>query len=199
MRIAFLHAKQNPKYADWMVAQAKSVVPGVELVQLTDASVAGCTVVRRHWDHDNPMIFRMEHLARLSGDVLVLDTDVALQADVSPVFGLPFEMALTWRDGPILDKMGNDITKIMPFNCGVMFQKDPTFWEDCLAWCSGKDVGWYADQISVAMVAPTRNVLRLHCDQFNYTPRREDEDVSMRYAVHYKGNSRWMMDARFGK
>ena len=201
MRVAFLHARQSPKYADLMVASVQSVMPGVEILQLTDAdtpTVDGCRALRMGWDHDNPMIYRMQHLARLQGDVLVLDTDVIVQHDVSSVFDLTFDMALTWRDGPIYDPNGTDLTKIMPYNCGVMFQREPGFWLACLRWCEGKEVGWYADQLAVAAVAPQWNVLRLHCDHFNYTPRRADEDVTKRYVVHYKGNSRKLMDVRFG-
>jgi hypothetical protein len=81
----------------------------------------------------------------------------------------------------------------MPINCGVMFSRSPAFWHACLEWCSGKDVGWYADQLAVAAVWKRFNVLRLHCDNFNYTPRSRDEDVSSRYAVHYKGKRKeWM-------
>jgi hypothetical protein len=201
MKVAFLHARQAPTYADLMVASVKAAMPGVEVLQLTDLdtpTIDGCAARRATWDHDNPMIFRMQHLSQLTGDVLILDTDVIAQRDVSGVFSLPFDMALTWRDGPIWDEDGNDIVKIMPINCGVMFQRNPSFWDACLQWCSGKAVGWYADQIAVAHVWTQFDVLRLHCDQFNYTPYKAGDDVSRRYIVHYKGGSRKFLNARFG-
>ena len=202
MRVAFLHAKQSPRYANWMVGAVREHMPGVEILHLTDAgtpAIEGCTVVRREWEHDNPMIFRMEHLAALEGEVLVLDTDVVVQRDLSPVFGLDFDMALTWRDGPIMDGKGVDITRAMPINCGVMFQRNSRFWRECLRWCVGKDPGWYADQLAVAQTIWRFDVLRLHCENFNHKPRSADEDVSGRWAVHYKGNARRLMDARFAR
>lgn len=203
MRIAFLHYGQHPKYADVMLASVRANMPNVDLLHLTDADtdrLSGTITVRRAMSGDNPMIFKMEHLAELDGDVLVLDTDVVVQSDLRAVFNFDFDMALTWRDGPILDPTGVDIAKLMPINCGVMFQRNNEFWKDCLDWCRGKNVGWYADQMAVSSVCRTGKyrILRLHCDNFNYTPLSADDDVSRRYAVHYKGTKRKFMDARFG-
>ena len=199
MKVAFLHARQDPKYAHLMLESVQRVMPGVECLHLTDADtpeIAGCTTIRRTWDHPNPMIFKMEHLYALMGEVLVLDTDVIVQQDVSGVFALPFDVGLTFRNGPIWDEHGQDITRIMPINCGVMFSRNPAFWRACLAWCGGKNPGWYADQLAVAHVAGRFNVLKLHCDNFNYTPSRADENVERRYLLHFKGKSRGLMDER---
>lgn len=202
MKLAFLHARQDPKYAVLMVESVKRHMPQAEIIQLTDLDtdpVWGVDqVMRRPWHVENPIFLKMEHLAELEGEVLVLDTDVIVQADLSPVFGLPFDMALTWRDGPIYDEAGNDVAKLMPYNCGVMFQRNKVFWSKCLEWCAKNSPGWYGDQLSAVNIAPQFNVLRLHCNNFNYTPRRAEEDVSMKYAVHYKGKSRKFMDQRFG-
>jgi hypothetical protein len=169
---------------------------GCEIIQLTDMetpAIDGCSVVRAEWI-DNPMIFKMQRLADLEGDILALDTDVVVNADLSPVFAFPFDVALTWRDGPIYAPDGTEVTQLMPINCGVMFCRNPEFWKACLEWCKDKDVGWWADQIAVAQVARRFNVLRLHCDNFNYTPSSKDEDVSQRLAVHYKGERKaWML------
>jgi len=195
MRVAFLHARQDPGYAQIMLESVRRHMD-VECLQLTDDStreLTGCSVQRLPWG-DNPMIFKMQHLAQLTGDVLILDTDVVVQSDLSKVFAFPFDVALTWRDGPIYDPSGKqDVTKIMPFNCGVMWSRSQQFWHDCLMWCKDKPVGWYADQLAVAAVSPEYHTLRLHCDNFNYTPGSATEDVSMRLAVHYKGNRKaWM-------
>jgi hypothetical protein len=196
MIVAFLHYGQDDKYARKMIESVQRVMPGRKIVQLTDEvtpAVDGASTVRLPLTHGNPMIFKMEHLARLTGAWMVLDTDVIVKSDLRHVFDLDFDVALTWRDGPIYDPEGNDLTRAMPINCGVMFSRSPEFWRACLEWCSGKDVGWYADQLAVAAVWKRFNVLRLHCDNFNYTPRSRDEDVSSRYVVHYKGKRKeWM-------
>lgn len=200
MKVAFLHAKQDPKYADIMVREVRRHMPRAELIQLTDLdtpAVHGCTVKRMDWMHENPMIFRMEHLMELEGDVLVLDTDIVVQADLSTVFRFPFDMALTWRDGPVLDPDGVDIAKLMPVNCGVMFQRNPKFWARCLEWCTGKALGWYADQLAVAANYRYFNILRLHCDNFNYKPKSENDPIAHRFAIHYRGKARPLMERRF--
>jgi hypothetical protein len=201
MKVAFLHANQDPKYALIMLRELKKSMPAAEVIQLTDMetpAIEGCKVSRMKWEHPNPMIFKMEHLALIKEEALIIDTDVVVQCDLSPVFLFPFDIGLTWRNRPILDPDGEDITKLMPYNCGVMFHRNPAFWDACLQWCIGKNPGWFADQISVAIVSPRFNVLKLHCDNFNYTPRRITDDVSMKFAVHYKGKRRHLMDERFG-
>jgi len=198
VKVAFLHAKQDPKYAVAMVASVKRHMPGVEVLQLTDdttTAIEGCTAVRLPWNGEEPMILKMTHLSKLTGDILALDTDVIVQADVSGVFSLPFDVALTWRDGPIRGPKGEDITKLMPINCGVMFCRNPEFWHACIQLCMVHEIEhWCADQLTVPHVARQFNTLRLHCDNFNYTPNSKNEDVNGRLIVHYKGNRKeWML------
>lgn len=199
MKVAFPFAKQDPKYAQVMVASVKRHMPNAEILQLTDEEtpeIVGCRAVRMKWQGDDSFtIFKMKHLVWMSGDVLVLDSDVVLQADLSPVFKLPFEVAATWRDGPIRGPDGEDITKAMPINTGVMFCRNHGLWGVCLQYCGESFINeWYADQLAVAAVISKFNALRLHCDNFNYTPGKRDEDVSNRLAVHYKGKRKeWML------
>lgn len=196
MRIAFLHARQDPVFANLMIQSVQRHMD-CELVHLTDddtPAIEGCTVVRKTWC-GHPTLFKMRHLAELTGDVIALDTDVIVQADLSPVFDQSFDVALTRRQGPIWDTDGTDVTITMPYNCGVMFYRNPEFWRACLEWCP-EGIGWYADQLAVAAVAPRFNTLDLSCDEYNYTPGKRTEDVSMRKVVHYKGMRKgWMLGA----
>ena len=195
MIVAFLHARQSPRFAELMLQSVRRHMPGVECLQLTDMdtpAIPGCSVKRLEWD-DAVMIWRMKHLSELDEEVLCLDTDVMVQADLSTVFKFPFDVALTWRDGPIYDGNGTDITKVMPVNCGVMFSRSQFFWRECIDLCKSYDFsGWVADQMAVPAVSKHFNTLRLHCDNFNYTPRH-GEDVSKRLALHFKGQRKEMM------
>lgn len=195
MKLAFLHVKQDPKWAEMMVASVRRFVD-CEALQLTDMdtpAIEGCTPVRMEFAHENLTMFKMEHLAKLDGDILVLDTDVIVQKDISKVFAFDFDVALTWRDGPIWSDDGQDLAKIMPINCGVMFSRSPEFWAHCIAWSKEHPGGWYSDQFAVAANWRRFNVLRLNCDNFNHTPNSKAEDVSNRYVVHYKGKRKaWM-------
>jgi hypothetical protein len=199
VKVAFPFARQDPKYAQVMVASVKRHMPNAEILQLTDdetPEIQGCRAVRMKWQGDDAFtIFKLKHLVWLSGDVLVLDSDVVVQADLSPVFELPFDVAATWRDGPIKGPKGDDITKIMPINTGVMFCRNHGFWSVCLQFCGEHFINeWCADQLSAPAAVRQFNTLRLHCDNFNYTPKSRDEDVSQRLVVHYKGDRKeWML------
>jgi hypothetical protein len=198
MRLAFMSVGESPRYALMMLASARKVMPGIEVIQLTDMEtpeVDGATALRLKHIYDDLTTFRMAHLSTLEGDVICVDTDVLIQSDLRPLFAFNFDVALTWRNKQILDPNGVNITKLMPYNTGVMFQRNPRFWAKALEWCRGKDIGWYCDQVAAAELAPQFNVLKLHCDNFNYTPKSADEDVSMRHVVHYKGKSRKFLDA----
>lgn len=196
MKLAFLHVNQDPKWAELMVASVRRFID-CEALQLTDIDtplVSGCTAVRRQFDGENLTMFKMEHLSNIDGEILVLDTDIIVQKDISKVFALDFDVALTWRDGPIWSDSGQDLAKLMPINCGVMFSRSPAFWAHCLEWSKEHPGGWYADQFAVAANWRRFNVLRLNCDNFNHTPNTKAEDVSKRYVVHYKGKRKeWML------
>ena len=48
---------------------------------------------------------------------------------------------------------------------------------------------------ALTAVSPHYRRLVLHCDNFNYTPGKEAEDVAQRFAVHYKGQRKqWMLN-----
>lgn len=198
MKVAFLHARQNPVFAEIMLKSVRKHMPGMECVHLTDddtPAIEGCTVIRKTWEK-NPMLFKMRHLSELDGETIILDTDVIVRADLREVFEYDFDVALTRRKGPIFDSNGNDVTIPMPYNCGVMFCRNPAFWKACLAWCP-PDVGWYADQLAVAAVSPDFHTMALDGNVWNYTPNGPDDDVSSKKVVHYKGlRKEWMHGAQ---
>lgn len=202
MIVAFFHVRQDPAYADIAVQHVQKQMPGVRIVHMTDEEtplLAGCTSYRRPWDGNDLTAFRAELLSYLDDEVLSLGTDVIVQRDLSPVFAWPFDAALTMRTDPILTPAGTDVTRLMPYNTDVAFSRGTAFWKAAHEVCvsaRGK-FGWYADQQAAAIVAPRFNVLKLHVSNFNHTPSSADEDVSKRYAVHYKGQRKaWMLPLR---
>ena len=200
MRVAFLHVRQSDELARKMVASARRHMD-CEIVQMCDDETAlpGCVAQRIPWDGGGLMEYRLQHLAQIpDGDTLILDADVIVQHDLSPLFAFPFDLALTKRYDPILDCDGTDLAKVMPYNTGVMFSRRQQFWAACYEWIKTAPPGarkWYGDQMAVAALAPAWNVLNLHCDNFNYSPETEGEEVSDRLVVHYKGERRkpWML------
>lgn len=195
MKLAFLHVGQDPELAYKMVASVRKFAD-CEALQLTDMetpAMDGCTPIRRDYDGENMTVFKLEHLANLDGELLILDTDLLVKRDITNIFQFDFDVALTWRDGPIWAEDGTDITKLMPINTGVMFSRSQRFWQVCFEWAKEHPGGWYSDQLAVSAQWRRFNVLRLNCDNFNYTPNSKSEDVSSRYVVHYKGKRKaWM-------
>jgi hypothetical protein len=187
--------------AEKMVASCKRHMPTVPIMHMRDEKtqeIDRCMSQVLPWDGKRLMLYRGQHLAALPrGDVLSLDVDVIVQRDLRPVFHKPFDVALTKRKGPILDGDGVDIAKLMPYNAGVMFSTRNAFWTRVLEII--KDLpeeaqNWWGDQLAVKAAAPEFNTLDLPCSIYNYTPATEDEDVSDKAVVHYKGNRKdWML------
>jgi len=199
MRVAFLHVGEDLRLPAVMAASAKRF--GYELVQMTDertAAVPGVdTVLRLAWDGERLMTYRLQHLAALGGQALIVDTDVVFMRDVRHVWEQVFDVALTRRAGPALDPNGVDLAEVMPYNTGVMFSRSQAFWQRCHELCLGfppEVQRWYGDQYAVRFAAPGFEVLELAVDPYNYSPASREEDVSERYVVHYKGpRKEWML------
>lgn len=155
---------------------------------------------RQEMDYDGErlMTYRLAHMAKLDGEVIGLDTDVIVQANLGEVFAREFDVALTRRTGRIFYG-GKDIVKDMPINSGVLFSRSRKFWQDCYALClkAPEEIQrWFGDQLCIMQVYKSGRykVLELPCEKFNYTPKTQNEDVSSRYAVHYKGKRKdWML------
>lgn len=197
MRVAFLSVGESPRYAKAMIRSVKRHIDA-EVLHLTDDEtppIDGTTTVRMSNTDTDLTVFRMRHLSMLDGDILCLDSDVLVMRDPSAVFGLQFDVGLTYRDGPVLDPNGVDITKHMPINTGVLFCRNPEFWEACLRKLPDKPLGFYIDQFIVAAVAKSGrfDVLKLHCDNFNHKPL-PGQDLSTKHIVHFKGGARPQLD-----
>ncbi len=188
-----------------MIASVKRHMGEYHLVQLTDMETAPlegvAEVVRRERDPAAPIfVFRTEHFAHCPySEWLALDADVLVRRGVEDVWERPFDVALTTRRaGPCWDPNGQDVTRSMPFNTGVIFSRCPKFWDRCLERMAPPYAEmWWADQLAVGAVAESKRfrVLVLPGDEFNWTPNTADEQSAARI-VHYKGNRKeWMLNA----
>ena len=75
MKIAFLHVVDDSKFkytendhrfVSLMVESARKTMPNTDIIHLTDnstKSIEGTITVRKPFIHDNPMLFRMEHIS----------------------------------------------------------------------------------------------------------------------------------------
>lgn len=184
------------------VRQARTVIDGAWVVQFTDMVTDAMEfvdeVIRRPSGSMGMMESRIEHFANFAERCLLIDPDVYVQEDVWDVFDSGFDVALTRRERLIVD--GENYAELMPYNTGVMFSNGPEFWcavLDEMRPMADAEREWYGDQIAVARVAASGKfrVLDLPCEQYNYTPGTQGEDVIFRKVVHYKGvRKQWMLN-----
>ncbi len=204
MIVAFLHVGADDSLARIMVESVRSVM-SCRIVQMTDSASPRIEGVERQemdYDGQHLMTYRMRHLSLLPDVPLVtLDTDIIVQRDLTPILDREFDVALTKRRGRIM--WGEyDMAQACPYNSGVMFSKSRLFWRDCRDLCESMPDNlqrWWGDQLAIRAGAESGKyrVLELECDEYNYTPADENEDVSSRAVVHYKGpRKQWMLNAR---
>jgi hypothetical protein len=203
--VAFVHVGKDDFLPRAMTRSVRAAMPDARIVHLTDtetpAVIGADAVERRPYDGSHLMTFRLAHFAHMPPcDVVFLDTDVIVQRDLAPLFASGFDIALTRRSDIGLDPQGVDVAAAMPYNTGVMLGRPSgrDFWQNALRVCEGFEDDaqrWWGDQFAVKMVAevaPIR-ILDLPCDPYNYSPSTENEDVSGKFVVHYKGPRKaWM-------
>jgi hypothetical protein len=193
---------QHYLHAVALVASARRVMPSIPITQFTDDRspiVPGVDAVRRL--PSGPLLERrLEHYAACTGDWLLVDTDVELRADVSAVFpATPFDLALTdraWQNLP----QGDLVMQTMPFNTGVVFTRNPLFWQDVLAtWRAADNKDWMSEQRAVYQVVRTGKYLVqiLPGQVYNCPPSSPDDPCSDAKMLHYKGPRKAWWTARY--
>jgi len=190
----------------WASAMVESVgrVTGYPVVQMSDLNtpeVDGVDEVVRIPMRVPLMPYRIKHLA-LSPyrEWVSFDTDIIVKKPLADVWERPFDVALTQRmEYKCLDPEGVDIAPFMPFNTGVMFSREPAFWQECYEWLRRQTDAkqhWWGDQLAVAEVAARKryHVLSLPGPVFNWTPNKEHDTSDQARVWHYKGPQRksWM-------
>jgi len=155
--------------------------------------------------------------AKENEEVLFLDTDILMRKP------FPFEshdMTVTWRDTTIPGVVG--VAKMMPYNYGVLGCRARPATIEAFYWLRSRILQmsnnyqqWYGNQLALAELAaaPERDighavryirwsatdpgtpliVKYLPCEVYNYTPQSENEDVSEKTFLHFKGGRKHMM------
>jgi hypothetical protein len=95
-----------------------------------------------------------------------------------------------------LTEDGEDVTEFMPYNGGVVFSRNPLYWEECLQETTRRraENEWRDCQNVMAVIARSGrfNFLELP-PEYNYSPSRASEDVSNKKVLHFKGNRKQLM------
>lgn len=225
--VAFPFTRPLPeKLAVMMIESVRRHVSGpLHVVQMSDdatAPVMGTDSVRRLEKRDF-IEWRLQHMINLTHvqvngpysvdafKILWLDYDVIVQLDLAQIFlrlenkTIPFDVALTRRDAR--EKTVSDaLLADCPHNMGVAWSlgSGRALWIRALQiYRTFKNPdGWMDGQRAIERAiadTPAVKVLSLSCHDYNYTPQNPGEDLSDKWAVHYKGErKRWLVgeDAR---
>lgn len=219
MRVAFVHvestwpADQLPlqrAVAKRMMQSVRKHI-GCKVVQLTDpvSEDLGADETVRFLPSGKFFIpWLMELFASQPPETLFLDTDTVVQEDVSKVFDEDFDIALTGRKTRFAVYQAEGKDYHMPFNLGVVFSRAPRFWTEIrdrvLKHKDEKILAWWGAQIELWKIwnePHTWKLIALDAQQYNYTPNKEDEDLTGKAIVHYKGAKRkhWHLEGGWQK
>lgn len=192
-----------PEVAALMVDSVRRHMPGAIIVQLTDEwteAVPGVDTLIRMVKGADFINWRLRHMVEI-GDtfekILWMDYDVIAQSDLREVFDLhAFDIALTKRDATD-STISAEILRVCPHNMGVGWSWGSAwgFWRKALSIYQARPRrdGWMDGQIAIEQAIDevrsvnSLKVISLAASVYNYTPRSENEDLSGRKAVHYKG------------
>ena len=198
MKLGFFLQGDNKVYYDLaskMIASARKFMPDVPIFHFTDyrSNIADGVDMHVRIGGDLPMAMRrMEHHAGCYGDWLFVDPDVIFQKDVRDVFDEDFDVALTDRIGTYMEN--TEYAKQQPYNMGVTFSRNPLFWAEVkrrLGKYPEKYQQWEGDQIVVCEMAADQktpfDIVIIPGKTYNFTPEKQDEDLSHAAIIHYKG------------
>ena len=208
MNVCFMFAGDLPdEIAMAHVISVRRAIPGAWVIQLSDETTPRLRFVDeiRRKQYQDLIDMRFAHMEDLPGENIVLDYDCVVQDDIRAVFNEPFDLAFTRRpDGDVTASAS--VLAQSPHNLGVIFQRESgqAFWARVRkGWLAVDDRDrWMDGQVLVSRCIRELgfNVLELPGETYNYTPTSEDEDVSRRAVVHYKGKRKaWMVQGEEAK
>lgn len=189
-----------------MIESVRRTMPGFAIWMMTDAKtpeLPGCNVIRKsRGNHKDWIPWLCEFYTELPDrEALILDTDVIVQRNLSPLFRPDADVVLTSRGPKVVD--GRE----MPFLFGVVASKSPEFWIEVrnrvMKMPEEADRMWWGSQVATFDMYLEEQAGRgkwdislVSCDKFNYPPKSPDDMPTDKWALHYKGKKRkhWMLD-----
>lgn len=148
-------------------------------------------------DHNNDYVEQLvKMLSMIDGDVLSLDYDILLNADVSDVFDDGFDVCVTSRPESQIRKYGLS----QSYNLGVVFSRNPQFWREVYDIYMQQPLrdGWMKSQTLVSLIidhlSDKYKVSKIPGEIYNYSPDSENESFEGKKIIHYKGKRKiWMV------
>lgn len=200
MNIGFYLTGKDPLafvFADRLIRSARATMPDVPITQLSDEKtcrVYGVDAIRRK-KPDVLSVARSAHYADLAGDWLLLDTDCIIERDVRHIFEESFDVAVIDREWPHLPELSKSFREKMPYCAGVVFSREPRFWERVhqhVVAMTGKDKAWYGDQMAIPLVMTEGqfDCRVLPGSIYQYPPATAKDNLTGVAITHYKGPDR---------
>jgi len=181
-----------------------------------DASLAGASIVRLPIDPDRLMYSRIvaqiEYLRLHAGEspVVFLDSDVVVNADLTPLLSEEFDVALTYRDHRRTPLNGGMvIAKGGPAGNGLRFMErvrsifDEQF-SSARRWCGDQRaliaaVGQerFEERTSDSIEVDGIRIRLLPCGRYNFSPENDEDatadELGDKLIVHFKGERKRLM------
>lgn len=211
MNVGFFNVYRNTRQfdhtmnlvlADMLIRSVRKAMPSVPITQFTDRqspAIVGVDDVRRLDSTEKMAVQCVTHYAACEGDWLLVDTDVVIREDVQSVFDDLFDVAVTNRDGTLVDgEEDMAMMQAMPHNIGVVFSRCPAFWvavNEKLKTMEEKKQQWMGNQYAACELIKegTFNVKILPGVQYNYAAHTKLDSCDRASIVHYKGRFRKKM------
>lgn len=207
MKIIFYHIGEDLSMPRML---AKSIIKhGHEPVFLTDYNtedIEGCEIHRYDFNGENFVWHRMLCYASYNQEGIYLDSDMLVMHSLEPIMALDFDVALTKVSHVILDPNGLNLATVMPYNGGFLAVKDKTFLPKMVKFVidaqetSGvTDISsyWYCDQMTLAEVAKTVNLVELPVKIYNRTIKHKNVNTDGSWVLHFKGKGKELMQSYF--
>lgn len=192
MKIAFYLDSADPEFlrmADIAIAAARKNVPGAIIVHLTTEAgpkIAADEEIRvkasSHYTRS-----RAVAQSEIEGDALIMDVDMLIRADVSPVWQLDFDIAIPEVADPYVRYTG-----------GLMFCRCPEFWREwskSSAWDGPFNSRKWLQAFGEFVDRWPGKVLRLQESVYEALPVKGEAPHGA-MIVHYRGpRKKWMLES----
>ena len=189
--------------ADKLIDSINKHMPSAIAVQLTDMdSPATRAAEIRRLPSATLSLLRSQHYSLCVGNWLLVDTDVVIERDVSDVFNMDFDVAVTDRIWPHLPKLSDDFVSAMPYCAGVVFSKNAKFWKNVNQQVSNmsiKEQNWLGDQRALAIVIADNQWKHIVLPGAVYQYPPLEDEIGNAAITHWKGTRKQALLQRIHK
>lgn len=217
-----LKHKEYLSMIDMMFASARLFHPDVMTTVLTDRNSSfddlspGTAITRFDIDPSRLMLERasaqLKHV--LNGldhhPMIVLDSDILINASLVPIFEQDFDVAVTWRQNVKMPINGGFLilNNIRPEITKRFFNRFVSLYQEKYA----DEAAWFGDQLALRDLMNMNpdgleqkqivdvdgcRVLLLPCDTYNYSPENKYKEIcsklSEKVVLHFKGERKRLM------